>query len=101
MKILFHLGHPAHFHLFKNIISDFTNKGDNVLILIKKKDVLEKLLDESGFKYFNILPKGRKDNKISIAPGHIQTGYCCSKRTGLKIRGILFYFTTCCIKGTS
>ena len=71
MKILFHLGHPAHFHLFKNVISNFRNKGDQVYILIKKKDVLEKLLQESGFKYYNILPKGRKDNKISIALGQL------------------------------
>ena len=25
MKILYHLGHPAHFHLFKNVIT-FLNK---------------------------------------------------------------------------
>ena len=71
MSLLFHLGHPAHFHLFKNVIKSLKENGHLVYILIKKKDVLEKLLEESGFKYYNILPKGRKDNKIGIALGQL------------------------------
>lgn len=69
MKILFHLGHPAHFHLFKNTISDLKNNGHKVFILIKKKDVLEDLLKSSGFDYFNILPDGRKDSMLSMIVG--------------------------------
>jgi uncharacterized protein len=71
MKVLFHLGHPAHFHLFKNVITSLKGKGHLVYILIKKKDVLEELLIESGFDYYNILPQGRKDNKLSIAIGQL------------------------------
>ncbi len=72
MKILFHLGHPAHFHLFKNVIKALQEKGHQAFILIKKKDVLEDLLVESGFKFQNILPSGRKDNKLSIALGQLK-----------------------------
>lgn len=68
-KILFHLGHPAHFHLFKNTIKDLKSKGHKVFILIKKKDVLEDLLRSSGFEYFNILPDGRKDSMLSMLLG--------------------------------
>lgn len=72
MKILFHLGHPAHFHLFKNVIKSLKANGHQTFILIKKKDILEDLLKESGFVYNNILPQGRKDNKISIAFGQLK-----------------------------
>ncbi|MCA9748301.1 MAG: DUF354 domain-containing protein [Romboutsia sp.] len=72
MNILFHLGHPAHFHLFKNTIKLLQNDGNNVYILIKKKDILEELLIESQLPYYNILPEGRKDNKIGLAIGQFK-----------------------------
>ncbi len=69
MKILFHLGHPAHFHLFKNAIKKLNEHGNQSIILIKKKDVLEELLKNEGLEYINILPDGRKNNKYAIALG--------------------------------
>lgn len=72
MKYLFHLGHPAHFHLFKNVINDLKARGHETHVLIKKKDVLEELLKESGMEYQNILPSGRKNSKYGIAWGQIK-----------------------------
>lgn len=69
MKILFQLGHPAHFHLYKNVISNLKEHGHDVFILIKKKDILEDLLMASGFDYMNILPSGRKSSKLGILWG--------------------------------
>jgi Uncharacterized protein conserved in archaea len=60
-KILFYMGHPAHFHLFKNLIRMLKENGHSVAILIKTKDVLEQLLQSAGWEYVNINPKGRKD----------------------------------------
>lgn len=71
MKILFHLGHPAHFHLFKNTIEILSSHNHDILIVIKKKDVLEELLNESKYKYINILPSGRKNSMIGIAIGQL------------------------------
>jgi predicted glycosyltransferase len=31
MRILFHLGHPAHFHLFKNVIKSLKENGHQTL----------------------------------------------------------------------
>lgn len=60
MRVLFQLGHPAHFHLFKNTIADLQRDGHETYILIRKKDILEDLLKESGLPYVNILPSGKK-----------------------------------------
>ena len=60
MRILFQLGHPAHFHLFRNTIADLQRDGHQTFILIRKKDILEDLLKASGMEYVNILPSGRK-----------------------------------------
>ncbi|TNE55624.1 MAG: DUF354 domain-containing protein [Bacteroidetes bacterium] len=66
MTILFHLGHPAHFHLFKFSIRELKASGHHVLIAIKKKDVLEELLQDSGLDYVNILPEGKKQSKWDL-----------------------------------
>lgn len=60
MRVLFQLGHPAHFHLFKNTIADLQRDGHETFILIRKKDILEDLLKKSEMPYINILPSGKK-----------------------------------------
>lgn len=60
MRVLFQLGHPAHYHLFKNTIADLQRDGHQTYILIRKKDILEELLQQSGMPYTNILPSGKK-----------------------------------------
>lgn len=69
MNYLIYLGHPAHYHLFKNIITALKTRGHKVDILIKKKDILEDLLKKTDLHYFNILPEGRKKTKFHIALG--------------------------------
>ena len=72
MKIVIYLGHPAHFHLYKNVIKNLKNGGHEVEVLIKKKENLEQLLQNSGIPYHNILREGRKDTKIGMAFGALK-----------------------------
>jgi predicted glycosyltransferase len=67
MRILFYLHHPAHFHLFKNPIIALKEKGHEIIILATRKDILEDLLNNENLSYINVLPDGRKDNRLSIA----------------------------------
>ena len=69
------MGHPAHYHLFKNVIQKLQEKGHRIHILIKKKDILENLLQSSELKYENILPKGRKDSKLGLLIGILQRSF--------------------------
>ncbi|MDD3320947.1 MAG: DUF354 domain-containing protein [Paludibacter sp.] len=69
MKILVYLGHPAHFYNYKNSISNWKKNGHDVVILIKKKDILEDLLRAADLPYYNILEEGRKDSKLGIFIG--------------------------------
>jgi len=66
MRILFHLGHPAHFHLFKNVIIKLQKNGFETDILIKEKDVLKNLLEHSGLNYQNVLPEGKSSGKTGL-----------------------------------
>lgn len=74
-KIIIYLGHPAHFHLLKNVITKLISNHIEVLTLIKTKDVLEELLRESDIPYNNILPKGRRNSKFGIFWGMIKRDF--------------------------
>lgn len=72
MKVLLYLGHPAHFYLFKNVYANLIKDGCDVQVLIKKKDILQELLEHSQIPFQNILEEGRKDSKIGILIGTIK-----------------------------
>lgn len=62
MTLLVYLGHPAHFHLFKETIKNLQTKSVKIVIVIKSKDVLEKLLIDSKLPYINISEGNAKVN---------------------------------------
>ena len=69
MNIIFYLAHPAHYHLFRNILKKLESKNHKIFITIKKKDVIELLLTENNVLYFNIQPNGRKSTELGIIKG--------------------------------
>ncbi len=64
MKILFNLGHPAHVHLFKHLMWDLSNKGHEIKITARDKEILLDLLDYYGFTYTILSNAGK--NLIGI-----------------------------------
>jgi len=74
VKILIYLHHPAHFHLFKNVIKSL-KENHELIILATKKDILEELLQNKGIDYINVLPEGRRNNKVSIAFGLLKQDF--------------------------
>jgi len=71
-KVLFYFGHPAQFLFAKHTIKILQEAGIKVTVLIKSKDVLEKLLEAEGIDFLNILPEGRKDTSIGMLFGLIK-----------------------------
>ena len=61
-RIAIFLGHPAHFHLFKNTANSLSKDGYDVLFLIKRKDIVEDLAKESGCQYVVVRDKERTDS---------------------------------------
>jgi len=66
MKILFYLVHPAHFHLFKNLIKALENNGNSVFIIIRPKESLEQLCKDANFSYSKVTEGKRNNSKIGI-----------------------------------
>ena len=75
MRILIYLGHPAHFHNYKNTIKALKEHGHEVEVLIKKKDILEDLLKNAGIPYYNILEEGRRNSKIGLFVGILKRAW--------------------------
>lgn len=60
MRILFQLGHPAHFYMFRHTINNLKHDGHEVFIVSRTKDLLDDLLAEAGLPYKNIMPSKKK-----------------------------------------
>jgi predicted glycosyltransferase len=75
MNVLFWLGHPAHFHLFRFAFRELKEKSCRFIIVIKSKDVLEDLLRNESLEYENIYPKERSTSKLKIVMRLIKKDY--------------------------
>src|SRR6187401_2411016 len=49
-KILFYVGHPAHYHNIRNLAAQLEKKNFSVLIVAREKDVLFRLLENCPFE---------------------------------------------------
>lgn len=58
MNIGIFLGHPAHFHMLRNSAVQLMADGHKVFFVIKKKDILENLLQDAGYEY-TMIREGR------------------------------------------
>lgn len=68
MKVyLFSLCHPAHFHMFKQVINNLKEKGDKVIVVIRPKDVLEELCINEGLHYYKLGERPNKGGKLKGA----------------------------------
>ena len=77
MRILVDIGHPAHVHMFKNMIRELENDGHEVKITARDKDVTLDLLNAYEFNYeFLGKHRTRLASKIS---GAIKTNYSVYK----------------------
>lgn len=65
MNVGLFLGHPAHFHMLKVAAVNLIQKGHNVQFVIKKKDILQELLDKEGYTYTTIR-EGRSNSRIGL-----------------------------------
>lgn len=60
MRVLFDLGHPAHYHLYKNAIKYLKTRNDDILIVVRNREnIVANLLREDG-EDFVILSENAK-----------------------------------------
>lgn len=64
MKVLFHINHPAQYHLFKQVINDLKKNGLTVLIIARNKDMLTQLLNNDGVEYVNTTHRTDRESNI-------------------------------------
>jgi predicted glycosyltransferase len=67
MRILIEAHHPAHIHFFKNAARIWCDRGDEVLMLGRDRDVMAKLLTAYDWIPHKLLTSQRKNNRIPFA----------------------------------
>jgi predicted glycosyltransferase len=80
MKLLFYFGHPSQYLFLRNSINILKENGVTCELIIKSKDVLERLLIENRESYINILPEGRRSGRMGILTGLIKRDLRLFKR---------------------
>lgn len=66
MHVLFDITHPAHVHLFKNLIFELESESHDTTVLSREKDMTTRLLDSYDIDH---TPLSRKrDNKFWLMP---------------------------------
>jgi len=65
VRVLFDLGHPAHFHLFRNAIAELRDCGHGVEIVAHEKDCLPDLLRAAGWAH-HLIP--RRSHRLGALP---------------------------------
>lgn len=60
MKFLFYMGHPAHYHNVKVVMDQLNEKGHEILVVGREKDVLMDLLKDVPYQKWFFA--GKKDN---------------------------------------
>ena len=66
MKVLFMISHPAHFHMFRNTISNLQQHGHQVVNVIRPKDVLEQLCIDANLPYYKVMNRPKKWGMIGL-----------------------------------
>jgi len=59
-RIAIFVGHPAHFHLFKNVANRLIEKGFQIDFLVKRKDIVEQLVIDAGYNYYIVRSQERQ-----------------------------------------
>ena len=67
MKILFMISHPAHFWMFRYTIDNLKRDGHKVVIVIRPKDVLERLCIDAGMDFYKVKNRPKKWGMFGLA----------------------------------
>lgn len=77
MNVGLFMGHPAHFHVLKNVARNLQQDGHSVYFVAKRKDILEDLLTNSGY-HFELIRQKRGNGVWEQIKSvlHMERGMC-------------------------
>jgi len=59
VSLLFDIGHPAHFHLFKNFMKYLKGKNIKFIVTSREKEMTNILLEHEGFEFISLSKPGK------------------------------------------
>ena len=86
MKVLVDIGHPAHVHQFRNVISNLRKLGHEVKVTAREKEITFRLLDAFGIDYEPLgKPKKGLARKVLATPAMDQKLFKIAKDFGADV----------------
>lgn len=64
-RVLFYVGHPAHYHNIRNLCNELEKEGFSILIVAREKDVLYKLLENCPYEVV-LIKAGKGKKKLNV-----------------------------------
>ncbi len=74
MRVLFDLLHPAHFHLFRHVITELLAAGNEVEIIAREKDCLPELLAQTDWPV-HLIPRKKRSSLTVLAKETLQAAW--------------------------
>jgi uncharacterized protein len=78
LRVLFSIQHPAHVHLFRNAISDLQERGEEVEVYAREKEIVSQLLQHYDIDHEILAPK--TDSALDLAKVELLYEYRLTKR---------------------
>ncbi|MGM9826377.1 MAG: DUF354 domain-containing protein [Paludibacteraceae bacterium] len=66
MKVLFMMSHPAHFHMFKNVIACLQKDRHGIVTVIRPKDILEQLCVGAQIPFIKVKARPKSASKLCL-----------------------------------
>lgn len=86
IKILIDIGHPAHVHLYRNLILELKSGGHHVIVTVKEIEIAQKLLKHYGIEFITIGSK--RDSLIGKLINQLKYNFliwCLVKKNKIEI----------------
>jgi len=74
MRVLFDLLHPAHFHLFRHVITELLAAGNEVEIIAREKDCLPELLSQTDWPV-HLIERKKRSSLTVLAKETVQAAW--------------------------
>jgi uncharacterized protein len=74
MRVLFDLLHPAHFHLFRHVITELLAAGNEVEVIAREKDCLPELLAQTDWSV-HLIPRKKRSSLAVLAKETLQAAW--------------------------
>ena len=86
------ISHPAHFHMFRYTIYNLKRSGNEVVVVIRPKDVLEQLLINDGMPFVKVKDRPKKWGMLGLLKKFLRCGKYVERKNLICWSALMVYW---------